>query len=300
MTRENKLKKYSRKLCSGQCDIAQFTIQYLEETVKLLNRKLKQNDITKREYNSRIIEIEKLQTEINDLRSLVKELKDEVNTLKEENRKLRQENSKLHDTLSVLCNNFGLIQITDENENSKQIQVKNQEVINLNGRIRKILEEYRQKYERDSNTVEAGPSKITKLSRWRLFRKELEEKFFNDLEENDPIKNLVMAIHSVDCYQLVGYYMHPSIHHSKLSTHLLFFLRKDIDTALSEYNMLPKSLQSEWIEKKLNSVQEYQTEILKMKHPSITNENIQNVLENATFYFPENYNLQDNLVNIEN
>ncbi|CAG8797518.1 15001_t:CDS:2, partial [Racocetra persica] len=91
----------------------------------------------------------------------------------------------------------------------------------------------------------------------------LEEKFFNDLEENDPIKNLVMAIHSVDCYQLVG-------------------------------------LQSEWIEKKSNSVQEYQTEILKMKHPSITNENIQNVLENATFYFLDDYNLQDNLVNIEN
>ncbi|CAG8845820.1 34499_t:CDS:1, partial [Racocetra persica] len=146
MTHENKLKKYSRKLRLGQCDIAQFTIQYLEETVKLLNRKLKQNDITKREYNSRIIEIEKLQTEINDLRSLVKELKDEVNTLKEENRKLRQENSKLYDTLSVFCNNFGLIKITDRNENGKQIQVKNQEVINLNRKIRKILEEYKQKY----------------------------------------------------------------------------------------------------------------------------------------------------------
>ncbi|CAG8756332.1 3762_t:CDS:1, partial [Racocetra persica] len=77
MTCENKLKKYSHKLRSEQYDIAQFTIQYLEETLKLLNCKLKQNDITKREYNSRIIKIEKLQTEINDLRSLVKELKDE-------------------------------------------------------------------------------------------------------------------------------------------------------------------------------------------------------------------------------
>ncbi|CAG8712958.1 28405_t:CDS:1, partial [Racocetra persica] len=119
---------------------------YLEDTVKLLNCKLKWNKISKRDYNSCIIEIEKLQTEINDLRILAKDLQDEVNSLKEKNRKLRQENSKFHDTLSGLCNNFSLIQIKDENENGKQIQVKNQEVINLHRRIREILEEYRQKY----------------------------------------------------------------------------------------------------------------------------------------------------------
>ncbi|CAG8648707.1 20375_t:CDS:2, partial [Racocetra persica] len=210
ITRESKLRKYSYKLRSGQCDIVQFTIQYLEDTVKLLNCKLKWNEISKCDYNSRIIEIEKLQTEINDLMILAKNLQDEVNSLKEKKQKI--ETKKY------------LIQINNRNENGKQIQVKNQEVINLHRRIREILEEYRQKYKRDSN----------------------------------------------------------------------------IDSALSEYNMLPKSLQSDWIEKKSNFIQEYQTRILKMKHPSITNENIQVVLENTTFYFQDNYNLQDNLYYIKN
>ncbi|CAG8852610.1 13659_t:CDS:1, partial [Gigaspora margarita] len=130
-------------------------------------------------------------------------------------------------------------------------------------------------------------------------RKELkEESYFNDFEENDPIKNLFMVIHSVDCYQLVGYYMDSSIRHSDFASHLLFFLRKDIDNTLSEYKMLPKDLQSEWIEKKLNFVQEYQTRLLKMKHPLITDESIKVVLRNATFYLQDNYNLQDNLANI--
>ncbi|RIB01891.1 hypothetical protein C2G38_2050500 [Gigaspora rosea] len=430
MTRETKLKKFTRQLRSGKCDIANVTNQYLEDTVKLLCRKLRRNEISKNEHSIRIKEIENLKNEINQLQIQIKNLQDELNSLKDENRKLRQENSNLqdelnslhdtdenrklrqensnlHDTLIGLCNNFGLIQINDGNENSKQIQEKNQEVINLHRRIRKILEEYKQKYERDSNIVVAGSSKITEIIEmemeitqkkewekieipkilaelgfhldpksllafslvdkttnqfivshintkqnfWRTYyncnfpsyltkkelyflnemyktcqycgnllndlvkifelrikicrqcivsafisRKELEEKsYFNDFEGNDPIKNLFMVIHSVDCYQLVGYNMDPSIRHSDFASHLLFFLRKDVDNALSEYNMLPKNLRSEWIEKKSNFVQEYQISLLKMKHPLITDENIQVILGNATFHFQDDYNLQDNL-----
>ncbi|CAG8684918.1 6983_t:CDS:2 [Racocetra fulgida] len=343
MTRETKLKKFTRQLRSGKCDIANVTNQYLEDTVKLLCRKLRRNEISKNEHSIRIKEIENLKNEINRLQIQIKNLQDELNSLKDENRKLRQENSNLqdelnslhdtdenrklrqensnlHDTLIGLCNNFGLIQINDGNENSKQIQEKNQEVINLHRRIRKILEEYKQKYERDST----GSSKITEIiememeitqkKEWEkieiteilaeigfhldpksLLAFSLEKSYFNDFEGNDPIKNLFMVIHSVDCYQLVGYYMDPSIRHSDFASHLLFFLRKDVDNALSEYKMLPKNLRSEWIEKKSNFVQEYQISLLKMKHPLITDENIQVILGNATFHFQDDYNLQDNL-----
>ncbi|CAG8647849.1 35921_t:CDS:2 [Gigaspora margarita] len=67
-----------------------------------------------------------------------------------------------------------------------------------------------------------------------------------------------------------GYYIDPSIRHSDFASYLLFFLCKDVDNAFSEYKMLPKDLQSEWIEKKSNFIQEYQTRLLKMKHPLIT------------------------------
>ncbi|CAG8508873.1 25842_t:CDS:2 [Gigaspora rosea] len=405
MTRETKLKKFTRQLRSGNCDIAKVTNQYLEDTVKLLCRRLRRKEISENDHSIRIKEIENLKNETNQLQIQIKNLQDELNSLKDENRKLRQEHSNLHDTLIGICNNFGLIQINDGNENSnKQIQEKNQVVINLHRRIRKILEEYKQKYEQDST----GSSKITEIIEmeinekkewekieipeilaeigfhldlksllafslvdkttnqfivshiknnqtfWRTYyncnfpsyltkeelyflnemyktcqycgnllndpvkifelrikicrqcivsafisRKELEEEnYFNDFEENDPIKNLFMVIHSIDCYQLVGYYMDPSIRHSDFASHLLFFLRKDVDNALSEYKMLSKNLRSEWIEKKSNFVQEYQTRLLKMKHPLITDENIQDVLGNATFYFQDNYSLQDNLANI--
>ncbi|CAG8739595.1 3003_t:CDS:2, partial [Racocetra fulgida] len=300
MTRETKLKKYTRKFRSEKGDIAQVTNQYLEDTSKLLGRKLRRREISQEEYEIRIKEIEQIKNAINDLQIQIKNLQDELNSLKDENRKLRQENSELHDSLNGLCNNFN---------NDKQIQVKNQEVINLHRIIRKILEDYNQKYKRDST----GSSKITDFIKTEI----TEKKKWKDIEtseilaeivfqldlnsllafslENDPKKNLFMAIHSVDSYQLVGYYMNPSIRHSNFSSHLLFFLRKDVDTALSEYNMLPENLRSEWIEKKSNFVQEYQTEILKMKHPNITDENIQNILGNAPFYFQNNFNLQDYL-----
>ncbi|RIB06880.1 hypothetical protein C2G38_2147838 [Gigaspora rosea] len=280
MTRETKLKKFTRQLRSGNCDIAKVTNQYLEDTVKLLCHKLRQKEISENDHSIRIKEIENLKNEINQLQIQIKNLQNELNSLKDENRKLRQENSNLHNTLIGICNNFGLIQINNGNKNSnKQIQEKNQVVINLNRRIRKILEEYKQKYERDSNIVVAGLSKITKIIEmkinekkewekieipeilaeigfyldlksllafslvdkttnrfivshininqtfWQTYyncnfpsyltkeelyflneiHKELqEENYFNDFEENDPIKNLFMVIHSIDCYQLVG------------------------------------------------------------------------------------------------
>ena len=83
MTRETKLKKYTRQLRSGNCDIAKLTNQYLEDTVNLLKRKLKRSNISKEEYESRLIEITNLRNEISDLQDKIKILREEINTLKE-------------------------------------------------------------------------------------------------------------------------------------------------------------------------------------------------------------------------
>ncbi|CAG8786804.1 4356_t:CDS:2, partial [Racocetra persica] len=85
--------------------------------------------------------IDKLQDKIDELQDKNNVLEKNKKESKQENKKLSQENSKLHDLLSV----------------------KNQEVINLKKKIMNIVEEYYQKYDQDSNTVEARPSKIAEI-----------------------------------------------------------------------------------------------------------------------------------------
>ncbi|CAG8669868.1 21079_t:CDS:2 [Dentiscutata erythropus] len=347
MTRETKLKKYTRQLHSGNCDIAKLTNQYLEDTVNLLKRKLKRSNISKEEYESRLIEITNLRNEISDLQDKIKILREEINTLKDENRELRKENGELHCELNVLCNNFDLVQISEKKDNGELIQRKNQERINSNQRIRRILEAYKKKYESvNEDTIEAGPSKIAEIiddeemevetkQTWKdleiaeilveiavnLSPKDLflsfsivDKMIFNTIKchtENNQnfwrtrrelgenlIPEMALAIDSVDFCQLQWYYLHPSLRNRPDASHILFFLRKDVDRTLKQYDQVPDDVKLEWLEVKSKSIQEFQKEVLKYKHPIITDQNIESILLRSRFYIPICYSLQDNLNSI--
>lgn len=98
-----------------------------------------------------------------------------------------------------------------------------------------------------------------------------------------------LAVHSVDFYQLKRYYLHPDYRNSRIASHLLYFFKKDVESAANNYNNM------EWINENKELVKDFQKQVLKLKHPVITDDNMDNILSKSPYYLQNNYNLSDNL-----
>ncbi|CAG8850445.1 10319_t:CDS:1, partial [Racocetra persica] len=99
--------------------------------------------------------------------------------------------------------------------------------------------------------------------------------------ENDqyfPLE-LLSAIYSVDIEQLQGRYIDFTIRDHPSVSHIVFFFRNDVTITYKEYTKIPSHLRQDWIIHKSKNMTEYQTKVLKIKHPSIfTDQNFNDIL----------------------
>ncbi|CAG8688771.1 4169_t:CDS:2 [Dentiscutata heterogama] len=89
------------------------------------------------------------------------------------------------------------------------------------------------------------------------------------LEESDFPSELLSAMHSVDYQQLQGNYLDHSTRKLSLTSHLVHYLKKEVDSTKNEYLRVPENGKQEWLNKRTKIIREYYNNILKIKHPTI-------------------------------
>ncbi|CAG8694201.1 9137_t:CDS:2 [Dentiscutata heterogama] len=90
-------------------------------------------------------------------------------------------------------------------------------------------------------------------------------------EENRIPSELFPAFHLVDDAQLDGRYLDYSVHEFSVSSSLVHYLKSEVYDTFDEYLKIPQNEKQEWLNKKSRVVNEYYNDVLRIKHPNITN-----------------------------
>ncbi|CAG8460850.1 18251_t:CDS:2 [Cetraspora pellucida] len=121
------------------------------------------------------------------------------------------------------------------------------------------------------------------------------------LEESKFPTELLSAMHSVDYQQLQGSYLDHSVRELSVASHLVFYLKKEVESTENEYLRVPENEKQEWLKKRTTIVREYYNNILKIKHPTIEDQyllpqqqtSLQHQLtRQPSFVIPDDFNFE--------
>ncbi|CAG8851009.1 24142_t:CDS:1, partial [Gigaspora margarita] len=119
------------------------------------------------------------------------------------------------------------------------------------------------------------------------------------LEKNNFLTELFLTMHSVDFQQLQGGYLGHSEREFSGTSHLVFYLKRDIENTFKKYLKVPENEKQEWLNKRIIIAQEYYNNILKIKYSAIEDQyllsyqQLQHQLTCQTsFYIPEDFNFE--------
>ncbi|CAG8621790.1 15105_t:CDS:2, partial [Dentiscutata erythropus] len=93
-----------------------------------------------------------------------------------------------------------------------------------------------------------------------------------ELELTSYSSELIPALYLVDYEQLNGNYLDYSVRELKAVSYVIFYLKIEVTKTYEEYYRVSYNKKQEWLNNRTNVVQEYYNDILKIKHPSITNQ----------------------------
>ncbi|CAG8529266.1 13409_t:CDS:2 [Dentiscutata erythropus] len=68
---------------------------------------------------------------------------------------------------------------------------------------------------------------------------------------------------------LQGSYLNHSVRELSVVSHLVFYLKKEVESTENEYLRVPENEKQKWLKKRTTIVREYYNNILKIKHPTI-------------------------------
>ncbi|CAG8779709.1 16157_t:CDS:1, partial [Racocetra fulgida] len=104
------------------------------------------------------------------------------------------------------------------------------------------------------------------------------------LEKTNYPSELFPTIHLVDFEQLQGGYTNSKLRSHPSLSHMVFFFKLDAENIYNEYTKnIPDDLKEEWLKYKSRVVQEYQDDILKIKHPSIVGQTFDEIFDFPIF-----------------
>ncbi|RIB17325.1 hypothetical protein C2G38_2187709 [Gigaspora rosea] len=301
-------------------------IKNLEQ--KLLSRQLRRKDITEKDYKFRTIEINCIKNTIEDLQIKVTKLQDELNELKKENNYLRKHErknalKKIREMIEAYKRKYEqagpskIVKIIETKSTFVKLKIPEilariannlspRDILNflrVNRLEARLLYSYKKCLhcnEEITDTVIIYELKI-KICRQcivdALISREEFEKTLLPEDANPTYKEaIIKAINSVDFMQLQGSYLSFDLRYDSSLSRVLFFLKKDIVMFAKELYQIPDdNLAYNWLQEKVNIVNQYQKHILIFKHPLINNNNIEMILSRASFYIPSEYRLSDNL-----
>ncbi|CAG8494786.1 2628_t:CDS:2 [Racocetra fulgida] len=91
-------------------------------------------------------------------------------------------------------------------------------------------------------------------------------------QENNFPSELISTLHSVDYAQLEGSYLDYSVRELSAASHLVFYLKREVEDTFNEYLGVPANKKQEWLNKWSKVIREYYNDVLKIKHPTITDQ----------------------------
>ncbi|CAG8470619.1 20634_t:CDS:2 [Gigaspora rosea] len=298
MTCESLLRKAERQLSSN--DIIKGALTYLKSTESLLNRQRRCNEISEENYKFRTDENKgvllgiKKQKMINALKEIRKQLDLYKNKYKPDT--IDAGPSKIVEIIeieagpSIIVNTKSSFEILLVPEILAEI-ANNLHPRNILNFLLKLLLKFPELSELEARV-------LYEYKKCLYCNKEFIDPLPDDV---NPIHKeaIIKAIYSVDFMQLQGSYLSFNFRYDSTLSHVLFFLKKDIEMLAKKlYQIQDDNLAYNWLQEKENIVHQYQKNVLKAKHTLINDNNMEMMLNRATFYIPSEYSLSDNLTSI--
>ncbi|CAG8480642.1 1066_t:CDS:2 [Racocetra persica] len=250
MTCKSEFKRY---LCSNNLNIEKATISFLDGHVKYLQRKFKRSDISFIEYKSHL-------NEIKELKKKARLLNGKIMSLGNENEMLQNENTDLHSS------SLRISEIIDDVNPWKDL-ISNDEILL---KICLYL---------SSEDLFFSLMQVEKLLYKKLWLDGTQTMWKFDLyshltleQENNFLSKLISTLHSVDYTQLEGSYLDYSVCELSAVSHLVFYFKRKVEDIFNEYLRIPANEKQEWLNKRSKVVREYYNDVLKIKHPTITDQ----------------------------
>ncbi|CAG8854683.1 9111_t:CDS:1, partial [Gigaspora margarita] len=119
------------------------------------------------------------------------------------------------------------------------------------------------------------------------------------LEDDNFLTELFLIMHSVDYQQLQRGYLDYSLYELSSVSHLVFYLKRDVENTFKKYLKVSKNEKQEWLNKRIMIAQEYYNNIIKIKYPAIEDQYLlsyqqleHQLTRQAAFYIPEDFNFE--------